>query len=114
MRHRIKGKKFSRTNKIRKAFIRSLVVALADKEKIITTEARAKALRSRTEKLISIAKKKNLQAIKRLHSCLPKNSVGKIMKIAERYGERRGGYIRINKISNRTSDRARMAMVEFV
>ncbi|MEK7627330.1 MAG: 50S ribosomal protein L17 [Patescibacteria group bacterium] len=114
MRHRIKGKKFSRTNKIRKAFIRSLVVALADREKIITTEARAKALRSRAEKLISIAKKRNLQATKRLHSCLPKNSVKKIMDIAERYNDRQGGYIRISKILNRVSDKAKMAIVEFV
>lgn len=114
MRHRIKGKKFSRTNKIRKAFIRSLVVALADKEKIITTEARAKALRSRAEKLISIAKKGNLQATKRLHSCLPKNAVKKIIVIAGKYKERQGGYIRITKILNRVSDKAKMAMVEFV
>ncbi|OWK27125.1 MAG: 50S ribosomal protein L17 [Parcubacteria group bacterium GW2011_GWA2_38_13b] len=114
MRHRIKGKKFSRTNKIRKAFIRSLVVALLDKEKIITTEARAKALRSRTEKLITVAKKGNLQAIKRLHSLLPKNTVKKAMDIAGKYKERRGGYIRISKILNRVSDKAKMAIVEFV
>lgn len=114
MRHRKKEIKFGRKKDTRKAFIRSLVVALIENEHISTTEARAKAIKSKVEKLVSVAKKDTLLSAKQLHSYLPKKTVSKIKELGKKYKERPGGYTRISKIAKRSVDRAKMAIIEFV
>lgn len=114
MRHKKRGKKFSRKRDVRKAFIRSIVVALINNSKIKTTETRAKVVKSVTEKYISIAKNGDLASIKRLHSYLPNLTVDVLKEMAKKYQDRRGGYIRISKIIKRPSDKAKMSFVEFV
>lgn len=114
MRHRKKRRKFGRKSNVRRAFEKSLVVALVDKEKIITTEARAKTTRSKAERLVTIAKAGDLSSIKRLNKYLPKASAVKIREISKKYNDRKGGYTRISKITPRANDKAKRAILEFV
>src|SRR3989344_44793 len=100
MRHRKKGRKFGRVRKVRVALMRSLLRALILKEKIKTTEAKDKSLAARRGIL----------------SILPDNSCAKKLQtvLAPKYLDRRGGYTRIIKLGARPSDRAPMALIEFV
>ena len=115
MRHLKKTKKFHRKKGQRKALFKSLLNNLILKEKILTTEAKAKALKSMTEKLITIAKRQNLAALKILLSRLPKKSAFKLYhEIAPRYLNRQGGYLRVIKAMRRKKDGSRTAVIEFV
>lgn len=116
MRHLKKGKKFGRIKGRRKSFIAGLIRNLIMKEKIKTTEARAKAIRPKTEKLVTLAKKQNLASLRLLQARLPKDAANKLYyEIAPRYKSRRGGYTRIIKTSmNRKRDAAPQAIIEFI
>ncbi len=114
MRHRKQGRKFGRKSNVRKAFIKSLVVALIDRGQIKTTEARAKSIRSVAEKLVTTAKKGDLASTKRLYEFLPKKSVLKIKSVAKKNQDRPGGYTRITKTLKRANDKADMAIIEFI
>jgi len=86
------------------------------KEKITTTEARAKEIRPRLEKLVTIARKQNLASLRLLLARLPKKSAEKLYyEIGPRYSGRKGGYLRIAKgAAVRKRDAAKMAVIEFV
>ena len=115
MKKRKKGRKFSRKTKQRRALLRSLARELFLKEKIKTTEAKAKELSSFAEKQITKAKKANLAARRLLAKNFSPEIVKKIVEeIAPRYKERKGGYTRIIKLGPRKSDGARMAIIELV
>ncbi|MEK7636003.1 MAG: 50S ribosomal protein L17 [Patescibacteria group bacterium] len=116
MRHLKRGRKFHRKKGQRKALLRGLISNLILKEKIETTEAKAKEIKPFVEKLITIAKKQNLAALRSLFSLISKKSAEKLYYlIAPRYKERRGGYLRIIKGTvRRKNDGSRMAMIEFV
>jgi len=117
MRHRKEGKKFSRKTGQRRAFLRSLAVNVIRKERVLTTEARAKAIRPIVEHAITIAKKETLAGRRllaaRLHDPV---AVKKLCDdLAPRYKDRRGGYIRIIKSGVvRKRDGVRVATIEFV
>jgi len=84
-------------------------------EKIKTTEAKAKELRSIAEKMITKAKKINLANRRILAQDLtPKITKKIIEEIAPRYTGRQGGYTRIIKLGPRNSDGAKMAIIELV
>ena len=117
MRHLKKGKKFNRLRGPRIAFLRNLGNDLVRAGKVETTEARAKAIRPRVERLVTFAKKQTLAArrelLERVHD--PKVAEKLYSDIGPRYAERRGGYLRIIKLSkSRKRDGARMARIEFV
>jgi len=115
MRHFKKGRKFHRTRDQRKAFLKILGRNLILKESIITTEARAKELKSFIEKKITKAKKQDLSAIKYLRKYFSEEVVRKLVKeIAPFLKERKGGYTRIIKIGQRESDGARMVKIEII
>ena len=116
MRHLKKGRKFGRKKGQRKAFIKSLIVNLILKEKIETTVNRAKEIRPKIEKLVTIAKKQNLAHLRLLLAQLPKKTALKLYyEIAPRYQEKKGGYLRIIKTSRtRKRDQTEMAVIEFV
>lgn len=116
MRHRHKGKILGRERGPRKALIRNLAVGLVLAEKIKTTEAKAKALRSFIEKIITISKINNLNSRRRLISLLQnQEAVKKLLDIlGPKYQERKGGYTRIVKLNQRKGDAAKMAIIEFV
>ncbi len=116
MRHMIKGKKFGRKTGQRTAFLKSLASNLILKEKIKTTETRAKVLKSNVEKMVTLAKKQNIASLRLLTARVSKKPAMKLFyDIAPRYQERKGGYLRVTKISGyRQGDAATMAYVEFV
>ena len=94
----------------------NLVASLVAAEGIVTTEAKAKAIRPVAEKLITKAKKGGLHRHRQLISYLgDKEMADKLMKeIGPRYAERPGGYTRILKLGPRHGDNAPMARIELV
>ncbi len=116
MRHLNKGRKFSRMRGQRRAFIQGLEQNLIMENRIITTEARAKEIKPKVEKLVTLAKKNNLASMRLLLTRLPKEAALKLYyEIAPKYKERKGGYLRIIKTSNfRKRDAAKQAIIEFV
>lgn len=108
-------RKFNRTKDQRKAFLKSLAANLVLKERIKTTEARAKEVRSLVERLISYGKKNDLASKRRVLAALPSVAAKKVYKeISPRFMERTGGYTRITKIGQRMSDSAKMAFIEIL
>ena len=115
MRHLKKTKKFHRKKGQRKALFKTLLNNFILQEKIETTEVKAKMLRSKAEKLVTLAKKQNLAAQRILLSRLTKKSAQRFYyEIAPRYSNRQSGYTRIIKSRIRKADGARMAIIEFV
>ena len=115
MKKQKKGRKFSLKKDQREALFKSLITALILKEKIKTTEAKAKESSGLVEKLITKAKKGDLASIKLLNKFLDKKIVKKlIIEIAPRYKERKSGYTRVIKLGPRKSDSAKMAIIELV
>lgn len=115
MRKQKRGRKFNRKKDQRKALLRSLAAAFLLKEKIKTTEAKAKELSSFVEKQITRAKVGNLQSQRFLAALFSKEIVKKLITdIASRYKERKGGYTRIIKLGPRKSNGAKMAIIELV
>lgn len=118
MRHRNKVKTLGRKVGPKKALLRGLAINLIEKERIVTTEARAKVLRPQIEKLITkarVEKEKTLAARRVLLSRLDnRTAVEKLLAdIAPRFAKRTGGYTRIIKLPARQGDGAKMAQIEF-
>ncbi|MDK4115083.1 50S ribosomal protein L17 [Staphylococcus pseudintermedius] len=119
-------RKLGRTSDQRKAMLRDLATSLIVSERIETTEARAKELRSVVEKLITLGKKGDLasrrNAVKTLRNVQILNedettqtALQKLFgEIAERYQERQGGYTRILKVAPRQGDGALKVIIELV
>jgi len=115
MKKRKKGRKFGRERDQRKAFLRALATNLFLKEKIKTTEARAKEISGFAEKFITRAKQESIQTRRFLEKIFSEKIAKKLIKeIGPRYRERKGGYIRVIKLGARKSDGAKMAIIELV
>jgi large subunit ribosomal protein L17 len=135
MRHRVAGKKLSRSSGHRNALRRSLVTALLYHESVETTEAKAKAIRGQAEKLITLAKRSlaaeqddpgrsvhaRRLAAGRLDRWITEpdgtvvDMVDKLFDdIAPRYMDRPGGYTRVYKLGPRKGDAASMVLLELV
>ena len=119
-------RKLGRTSDQRKAMLRDLATSLIISERVETTEARAKELRSVVEKLITLGKKGDLasrrQAAKTLRNVeilnedeTTQTALQKLFgEVAERYTERQGGYTRILKAGPRRGDGAESVIIELV
>jgi len=116
MRHLKSGRKLGRTSAHRKALFRNMVTALIRRERIRTTLAKAKELRSHVEKTITLGKKGTLHARRLARKVVTeKDAFVKLFgPLSERYAQRNGGYTRIIKIGNRLGDDAPMAFIELV
>ena len=116
MRHLKAGRKLGRTSAHRKALFRNLVTALIRQERIQTTLAKAKELRGKVEKTITLGKKGTLHARRHaLKLVANKDSLKKLFgSLAERYSTRPGGYTRVIKLGHRLGDNAPMAFIELV
>lgn len=115
MKHQSKGRKLGRKKDQRKALRKSLMEGLVEHGKIKTTEAKAKEIRPKIEKLVSRARKDTLAGRRLLAKQLSAKSVKKMMgDIGPRYVERKGGYTRIIKMGARKGDSSPMAIIEFV
>lgn len=116
MRHRKSGRHLNRNSEHRQAMFSNMAVSLFDHERIKTTLAKAKELRTFAEPLITLAKEDSIAnrrlAFDRLRD---KTSVGKLFSdLGPRYKDRPGGYLRILKYGFRKGDHAPMALVELV
>ena len=116
MRHGVANKKLNRTSEHRKALLMNMLNSLIKYEQITTTLPKAKFLKPQADKIITLGKKDNLQAIKMLMSKLQDiKSAKKVTKtLSKRYEARNGGYTRIIKAGFRYGDNAPMAIIEFV
>jgi len=115
MRKRKKGRRLSRKRDQKRALLKSLASALILKEKIKTTEAKAKEVSPLVEKQISRAKIGNLASRRLLANFFSPPIVKKLVEeIGPRYKDRPGGYTRIIKLGPRKSDGARMTIIELV
>lgn len=99
----------------RKALLKSLAHNLVIKGKIKTTEAKAKEIRPFVEKLVTLGKKETPASKRLLEARVGKIAAQKIAgPLATTYKTRVGGYTRITKLIRRSSDGAKMAVIEFV
>ncbi len=116
MRHQKKNIKLGRERGPRIALLRGLAESLILSEGITTTKAKAKAVRSLVEPLVTKAKKGRTVDLENITKVLyTGKAIKKLTKdLAPRYTERRGGYTRIIKLGNRFNDSAEMVRIEFV
>ena len=116
MRHKLGYRKLNRTSEHRKVLFKNMLNSLIKYEQIRTTLPKAKELKPKIDKVITLGKNKNLQSKKNLFSELQsKTSVQKILKtFVQRYEKRNGGYSRVIKAGFRYGDDAPMAIIELV
>ena len=95
---------------------RNLVTSLFEHERVRTTDAKAKGVRSLAEKMITLGKRGDLHARRRALRVIRRREVAaKVFDdLAERYRDRPGGYTRIVKLGMRPGDAASMSMIELV
>ncbi|SHL22724.1 50S ribosomal protein L17 [Flagellimonas taeanensis] len=123
MRHGKKINHLGRKSAHRKAMLANMACSLIEHKRISTTVAKAKALKQFVEPLITKSKTENNQtAEKGMHNrrivfsnLRSKEAVTELFgTVAEKVGDRPGGYTRIIKLGNRLGDNADMAMIELV
>jgi large subunit ribosomal protein L17 len=116
MRHGFSGRRFNRTSEHRKAMFANMSAALIKHEQIITTLPKAKDLRPVVEKLITLAKRGDLNSRRIAMSQMRDAAMVKKLfdVLGPRYNARPGGYTRVLKAGFRYGDNAPMAVIEFV
>ena len=116
------ARKLGRTTDTRLALLRNLTADVIIHERVETTEAKAKELRTTVDKMITLGKRGDLHARRQAASFLYNKKTDEdeqVLKklfgeIAERYEDRQGGYTRILKLGPRRGDGANMAIIELV
>ena len=116
MRHKFGYRKLNKNSEHRKALFKNMLNSLIKYEQIITTLPKAKELKPKIDKVITIGKDAKLSKKKDLFSKLQdQKSVKKVFDIlSKRYANRKGGYSRVLKAGFRTGDDAPMAVIELV
>src|SRR5918997_3981204 len=117
MAHRIGGRKLSRKQGPRLALYKNLTVSILRYERVKTTEAKAKEIRGRVERMITLAKRGDLSARKAVIAQFPNEPlvVTKLFdEIAPKYADRASGFTRIVKIGPRAGDAAEIVQIELV
>ena len=116
MRHKLAYRKLNKTTEHRKALFGNMLNSLIKYEQITTTLPKAKELKPKIDKMITLGKKNSLQSKKNLFSKLQnKNSVDKLIKtLSQIYQKRNGGCCRIIKAGFRYGDDAPLAIIELV
>lgn len=114
MRKNVFGRQFKRTKNQRAALFRSLITSLFMHGKIQTTYEKAKSIKGEVDKIITNAKKGEMEAKRLLSPILPFDAIEKAIVVAKGFSKRNGGYTRIIKMGRRVSDSASIATIEFV
>lgn len=117
MAHRIDGRKLSRKRGPRLALYKNLTVSVLRYERVRTTEAKAKEVRGRVERMITLAKQGDLAARRAVISAFPNEPlvVSKLFdEIAPKYADRTSGYTRIVRLGQRQGDAAEIVQIELV
>lgn len=114
MRHGCRVPELGKPADQRKALLRALTTQLIRNGQITTTKARAKAVRSEVERMITLAKDGSLPARRKAMGYIyDKQLVHALFEQAqERYGDRNGGYTRVVRTVSRRGDNAEMAIIE--
>ena len=109
-------RKLGRDSSARKALCRSMLTSFFQYERIETTEAKAKELRSLADQMVTLAKRGDLHARRQVLAYLMDESVVKKLfdTIAPKYADRQGGYTRVIKTGLRKGDAAPLAIIELV
>lgn len=114
MKKNVFGRRLKRDIKERKALFKSLISSLVLKERIKTTEAKAKAIKGDVDKLITKVKKNENFARRFLTKSLSSVALEKLIrKIVPRFKNRKSGYTRIIRLGKRVSDHAPMVIMEW-
>lgn len=116
MRHQVKKNTLDRLASPRQALISGMAVSLVLYERMTTTKAKAKVVRSYVEKLVTKAKVNNLTNRRYLIAQIKsKNAVNKLLDVlGPRFADRKGGYTRITDLGVRKGDGAQKSFIEFV
>ncbi|MFW5810475.1 MAG: 50S ribosomal protein L17 [Thermodesulfobacteriota bacterium] len=116
MRHQKAGAKLGRTSSHREAMFRNMVTSLFKHQRIRTTDAKAKAIRSWADHVITLAKRGDLHARRQVLSIIREKAVAHKLfeEASERFGGISGGYTRVVKIGRRPGDAAPISLVELV
>jgi large subunit ribosomal protein L17 len=117
MRHGKQRHKLSRDSAHRRSLMRNLCREVVEHERITTSQAKAKAVKPKLEKLITLAKRGDLHARRKVLAELGQDKFlahKLVEEIAPRYAERPGGYTRIVKLGPRRSDSTEMVLLELV
>ncbi len=116
MRHRVAGRKLSRHTQHRELMFRNMLVSLLQYERIKTTLAKGKELRSWADKIITLGKKGTLHARRQAFALLRNEGIVKKLfdEIAPKFKDREGGYTRVYRLGWRQGDGAPLSLVELV
>jgi len=116
MRHRKGNYKLGRRSDHRLALFRNLLTALFRHERILTTEAKARAIRGSADEMVTLAKRESLHARRQVLSMIADPTVvGRLFDtIVARFADRTGGYTRIVRVGPRPGDAAPMVYLELV
>jgi len=116
MRHRKLSSKLSRKTAHRKSLLMNLVRSLLEHERICTTLPKARVASSYADRMITLAKKKDLSSERKAVDFLTDRSVVKKLfkEIGPRFQDRKGGYTRVIRLGRRAGDKAFMAILELV
>jgi len=116
MRHRNAGYKLGRNTSHRRAVLRNLVTSIVLMDRIETTLTKCKAAQPLVERMITLGKRGNVHARRQaLAYLLTPESVDRLFNVvANRYGDRNGGYTRITRKGPRQGDAAEMAYIELL
>lgn len=117
MRHRVAGKRLSRSSSHRQAMERNFICSVIKHERVVTTLEKAKFLQPAVEKILTLGKRKDLHRFRRALSKLQdKSVVAKLFdELGPRYAERAGGYTRVVRLSgHRIGDGGSKAILELI
>ena len=116
MRHKFSYRKLNKNSEHRKALFKNMLNSLIKYEQITTTLPKAKELKPKIDKVITLGKRDDLASKKTLFTQLQsKSSVDKLIKIlSQRYEKRKGGYSRVIRAGFRYGDDAPLAVIELV
>lgn len=130
MRHRCKVDHLARPKDQRKALIRSLSTSLFTHDEIITTLVRAKALKKEADRIVTLAKRGDVHAIRQVRNLIFHSRTGEVItdeknreipetvlrriftKVGPRFANRKGGYTRVIQMPPRRGDASPMALVQ--
>jgi len=130
MRHRCKVDHLGRPADQRKAMIRSMATSLFTHDEIITTLIRAKALKKQADRIVTLAKRGDVHAIRQVRNLIFHSRTGEMItdeknreipetvlrriftKVGPRFANRKGGYTRVVQMRPRRGDAAPMALVQ--
>lgn len=116
MRHRRARQKLGMRTSHREAMLRNMVTSVLEHEQIVTTDARAKAVRSLVDKMITLGKRGDLHARRQVLGFVRSEDVTTKLfdQIAPRFTDRDGGYCRVIKKGFRPGDSAPVSVVELI